>query len=199
MLRYAMVLSAVATLSFIAPSAARAQTYDFGVESKFVNITFESKADVEDILGTSASISGTVRLDPKGSGSFRLVVPVASMKTGIDLRDEHLRSAYWLDAEKYPNIVFEGEKLRKLAEGKWEVAGKFSLHGVTKPLTVTVDTSVIPKERAAKANMGEVEWLRVRGEFSVRLSDFGVKIPDGVVGKVNDSWTVRVSLFGKKQ
>ncbi|MBM4373269.1 MAG: hypothetical protein FJ098_16555 [Deltaproteobacteria bacterium] len=45
--------------------------------------------------------------------------------------------------------------------------------------------------------MGKVAWVRIRGEFQVRLSDFGVTIPAMAAAKVNDLWTVRVSLFGK--
>jgi len=131
MLRSATLFSAIVAVTLLIGSPARAQTYDFGVESKFVNITFESKADVEDILGTSSAVAGTVTLDGKGGGSFRLAVPVASMKTGLDARDEHLRSAYWLDAEKHPDIVFEGDTVKRLADGKWEVAGQLALHGAS--------------------------------------------------------------------
>lgn len=95
--------------------------------------------------------------------------------------------------------MFEGKGVRKLAEGKWEIAGTFGMHGVTQPLTVTVDSTVIPRERAAKTNMGEFEWLRIRSEFKVKLSDFGITIPDVAAGKVDNVWTVKLSLFGKKQ
>ena len=189
----ALVLFAV----IIVPAAAFAQTYSFDVDGKFVNIAFESRMDVEDILGTSHSVSGHVRLTGDSGGSFKLEVPVDTLKTGIDMRDEHLRPAHWLDAEKHPKISFEGDSVRSLGNGKYAITGNFTLHGVSRELTVTIDSREIPKERAASLGMGDTAWMRVRGEFTVKLSDFGVRIPGMAAAKVNDEWTVKVSLFAK--
>jgi polyisoprenoid-binding protein YceI len=184
----------IVAAGLLLPTAAVAQTYDFGVDSKFVNIAFESRMDVEDILGVSHSITGTASLAP-GAGSFDFKVPVDSLRTGIDLRDEHLRSEYWLDAKKYPAIAFKGSRIKSLGGDRYEVSGTFSLHGVGKPLTVTVEATRIGRELAVKAGMKEANWLRVRAEFEVKLSDFGVAIPDMAAAKVSDSWKVRLSLF----
>jgi len=174
------------------------QEYDFAVESKYVNIAFESKGDVEDILGTARAISGTARVSP-GSASFELTVPVDLLRTGIDLRDEHLRSEFWLDAKKNPHISFKGTSIKAIGRQKYEVAGTFSMHGVEKPLRLTVEAIRVPKERAVKAGMKEANWLRVRTEFKVKLSDFNVEIPAIAEGKVNDEWTVRVSLYAMER
>ena len=45
--------------------------------------------------------------------------------------------------------------------------------------------------------LAEGDWLRVRGQFTVKLSDFGIKVPAMAATKVNDAWTVKVSVFGK--
>lgn len=180
------------------PVTSNAQEYDFAVHSKFVNITFESRMDVEDIIGTSNSITGVLSL--KGdSGKFKLAVPVDTLKTGIAMRDDHIRSEHWLNSAKYPNISFSGASVTDQGEGKYEVAGKFIIKGVEKATAVQVQTRKIPASLAKKLNMGEGSWLRVRAEFKVKLSDYGVKIPDMAAAKVNDEWTVKVSLFAKEK
>lgn len=188
-------LLALVTL-FLAPAAASAQEYSFDVDAKLVVITFESRMEVEDILGTTHRISGVARLDPKGD-SFWLEVPVDSLRTGIDLRDQHLRSDAWLDAAKFPLIRYEGRDIRWDGDQKVQVSGDFTLHGVTRPLKVALDVRRIPSAQASKLGLPEGDWVRVRGEFPVRLSDFGIRIPAMTAAKVNDVWTVKVSLFGR--
>ena len=66
-------------------------------------VTFRSKAPLEDIVGTSNQITGYLVFDPNNpqqGGRGELTVPVASINTGIPLRDEHLQSADWLDAAR---------------------------------------------------------------------------------------------------
>ncbi|HEU4339268.1 MAG TPA: YceI family protein [Planctomycetota bacterium] len=173
-------------------------TFYVGHHAKFVNVTFDSHADIETIVGTTNVAKGTVKADlEKGTGSVSLKVPVASMKTGIDLRDEHLRSAMWLDAEKFPEITFVSKKVEpvKDAKNKVKVTGDFTMHGVSKEMTVTVDWKELPADAVQAAKFPEGRWLKFSTEFAVKLSDHNVKIPDGVGGKVSDSWTVKMSIF----
>lgn len=192
----------VAAALSLAPFAAQAEEYSFDVPEKLVVVTFESRMEVEDILGTTRSVQGHVRLDgperPGGEagGSFVVEVPVASLKTGIDLRDEHLRSEAWLDGTRFPTIRFEGTTLRKMTDTRYAVSGTFTMHGVARPLALEVDVQRIPSDRATKLGLGEGDWLRVRGELRVKLSDHGVTIPAMTAAKVSDEWTVKVSLFG---
>lgn len=190
-------ISLVIAIAALLPVSAMAQDFSFNVDSKFVNITFESQMEVEDILGSSNEVSGSLNFDGR-KGNFSLAVPVSSLKTGIEMRDEHMRSPMWLDAVAHPEIKFEGDRIKALGDGKYEVTGNFTMHGVTRPLTVVVATRLIPAVRAAELMMGDVDWIRVRASFKVSLSDFGVKIPDMAAAKVSDEWTIKVSLFAKE-
>ncbi len=178
------------------PSPARAEEYSFDVDPKLVVITFESNMEVEDILGTTKTVSGSVRLDESG-GTFLVEVPVDSLRTGIDMRDQHLKSEGWLDAAKFPKVRFEGTSVKSLGGTKYAVAGTFTMHGVAKPLSVEIDARRIPSAEGTKLGLAEGDWLRVRGQFTVKLSDFGIKVPAMAATKVNDAWTVKVSVFGK--
>ena len=124
----ALVAAAAAGLAF-AP-APDETTFHVGHHEKFVNITFESQADIETIVGTTNKAKGTVKADlDKGIGSVSITVPVASMKTGIDLRDEHLRSEHWLNAQKFPEITFTSKKVEpvKNSKSRVKVTGDFTM------------------------------------------------------------------------
>jgi polyisoprenoid-binding protein YceI len=163
----------------------------FGVMPQLTNITAESKTELETVIASSTTLAGVVALDTeKGLGKVKLVVPVKSLRTGIEMRDEHLRSAMWLDGEKTPDISFESTKASKKDEKTWTVEGNFSMHGVTKAMTVEVTARAIPAEMVKKARWGEKPAMTFRTSFTVKLSDFGVKIPDIAAGKVQDAWTV---------
>lgn len=195
MKRLAALALAVAGLAF-APKPDDV-TFYIGHHPKFINITFDSHADIETILGTTNTAKGEVTADlGKGTGSVSLTVPVASMKTGIDMRDEHLRSPMWMDAAKYPDITFVSKKVEKADKaGRVKVTGDFTLHGVAKETTVLVDWKELPAEALKKSGFPEGRWLKFSTEFPVKLSDHGIKIPDGGVGKVNDTWNVKMSIF----
>lgn len=187
----------LSALVLLLASAARAdeETYTVGHHPKFVNILFESHADLETTIGTTNLASGEIRADlEKGTGSVSLRVPVSSLKTGIDLRDEHLRSEYWLDAKKFPEISFQSKKVRR-EKDRIEITGDFTMHGVSKEMTVNVEWRDLPDAAVKKAKFPDGKWIKFAGTFPVRLSDFGVKIPEIAAGKVADEWTVKMSIF----
>jgi polyisoprenoid-binding protein YceI len=194
MKRFAAVAIAAAGLAFSADET----VFYIGHHEKFVNITFDSQADIETIVGTTNKATGTVKADlEKGVGSVSLSVPVASLKTGIELRDEHLRSENWLDEKKFPQITFVSKKAEpvKDAKNKVKVTGDFTMHGVTKEMTVVVDWKELPAEAVKKSGFPEGQWLKFSTEFPVKITDFGVKIPDGVGPKVSETWNVKMTMF----
>ncbi len=70
-------------------------------------------------------------------------ISTASLKTGIELRDGHLQSENWLDAESYPEITFvikNVSNVKSLEENKLEgkVVGDFTTHGVTKEVIADI-------------------------------------------------------------
>ena len=191
-------LSLFSLFSLIAllPTLAHAETYGFEPNPKHVVMTFESRMEVEDILGTTHGITGTVNLD---KGTFALQIPVKSLKTGIELRDEHMQNDIWLHGAEHPEIRFEGSQIKLVSDKEAKVHGQFTLRGKAVALTADVRYRRIPEAQAQKLGLGDGNWVRVRAEFQVKLSDHGIEIPKMAAAKVSDVWTVKVSLFGKEQ
>lgn len=61
-------------------------------------------------------------------------INAASIDTGIDGRDEHLRTADFFDAEKYPTITFQSASVKQLNHYQFVATGDFMMHGVTKTI-----------------------------------------------------------------
>ncbi len=191
-----LAIVALTAIVAAAPVAAAERAFTVGGDDKNTNITFESETDFETILGRTNSASGSVVADLEaGSGSVDVRVPVASLDTGIALRNKHLQSGDWLDAKKHPEIRFVSRSVRKLADGAWELEGDFSLHGASQPVTVRAQVRPIPAEAAKAAGLGKGDWLRVSAPFELKLSDFGIAVPQKVAGRVSDVWKVKLSLF----
>ncbi|MBP1682829.1 MAG: hypothetical protein H6Q27_392, partial [Ignavibacteriaceae bacterium] len=135
-----IVLLAAVSMSFAQGFKVKAsgeQTFNF--EDKRNQVKFFSTTPLEDITGISNAVKGKVTLNVSDIKNMKgsISIPVSSIKTAIDLRDEHLRSENWMDAENYPEISFVIKSVgdvKVAADNKLEakVTGDFTAHGVTK-------------------------------------------------------------------
>jgi polyisoprenoid-binding protein YceI len=121
--------------------------------------------------GQFNKVSGTVEIDDADltRSSIDVTIDAGSIDTRDSQRDEHLRSADFLDVAKYPSIDFKSTRIEKSAGGTLLVTGNLTIHGVTRPITLTVDSLAAP----SKAPWGAT----VRGATAtgkVSRKDFGL-------------------------
>lgn len=64
---------------------------------------------------------------------------VGSIDTRVEARDNHLKSADFFDAEKYPTLHFKSTSIRAVGGNKYRLAGNLTLHGITKQVTVNME------------------------------------------------------------
>lgn len=182
----------------------RSGTQTFNLEDKNGRnqIKFESYTPLEDIIGTTSGIQGTVTFDIKNFAETlkgELTVPTASLKTGIALRDEHLSGENWLAADKHPTITFKiksVENVEQVADNKLKavVIGDFTMKGVTKEVRAETDvTYLVESEKTKTRAAGDL--LGIRSTFDVKLSEFGVQ-NDVVGNKVAENINVTVAVVG---
>lgn len=172
--------------------------YYVGHRPMYVNITFESEADLETIVGSTNKASGTIWVDfDKNTGLVDLKVPVKDLKTGIDMRDKHLRSPNWLDADKYPDITFKSTKVEPVKDKKdrFKVTGEFTMHGKSKAVTTIVTWKELPEAATRKASFPAGKWIKFATSFDIKFSDHGVKVPSMAAGKVADTVKVKMTFF----
>jgi len=106
---------------------------------------------VSTVRGRFAGATGTIEFDPASpeSGSVELRIPAASIDTGDEKRDGHLRSADFLNADLFPEIVFQSTKVKTSGTKTFVVDGDLTIRGVTKPATVNVELAGIAEDPRA--------------------------------------------------
>jgi polyisoprenoid-binding protein YceI len=82
--------------------------------------------------------SGQIRFDPDDltASSVEVVIDPKSIDTADTQRDEHLRSADFLDVEKYPQASFRSTKVEDLRGDRYGISGQLTVHGVTRPVAL---------------------------------------------------------------
>lgn len=92
---------------------------------------------VNTVKGTFSGMTGEVTFmenDLKNS-KFNVCVDASTVNTGIEKRDEHLRTEDFFHVEKYPKICFESNSITKTESG-FKTEGKLTMHGVTKEVSI---------------------------------------------------------------
>jgi polyisoprenoid-binding protein YceI len=175
------------------------QTFNFADNKN--QATFFSTTPFEDITGMTNDVKGMATFNISDLKTLRgyISVPVSSINTGIEMRDGHLQSAGWLNAESYPQITFEITKVsdvKSVAENKItaKVTGNYTMHGVTKEVTTDATLTYLDESEQTKMR-APGDLFGVNAKFNVKLSDYGVN--NKVVGqKVSENIEVNVNVVG---
>ena len=124
--------------------------------------------------GKFTSSSGTVVYDKEAkSGSIEVTVDMSSIDFGMPKLNEHAKSAEILDAGKYPTATFSGKFTKFNGASPTEAQGTLTMHGVTKPVTLTINSFL------CKPNpMSKKEVCGADASTSFNRSDFGVSYGD---------------------
>lgn len=142
----------------------------YTIDPKHTHPTFEAgHMGISIWRGLFKNASGTIALDRAArTGTVDVQIDMASVDFGNDKLDEHVRSADFFNVEKYPTGSYKGT-LKFEGETPKSVAGELTLLGVTKPLTLKINSfKCIPHPMLKK----EVCGADAEGEFD--RSEFGI-------------------------
>ena len=132
-----MILLATATIApSVAPGAGAA---NYVIDPDHSNVILRAThLGIGNVDGRFDKFSGTLEYDPANvaASKVRIVIDAASIDTNQRTRDDHLRSADFLDTEKFPEITFESTEVRESDPNKIRIAGNLSLHGVTRSMVL---------------------------------------------------------------
>ena len=101
---------------------------------------------ISNVKGQFQKTSGTVTVNGSDPTSAKIdaTIDATSIDTRVDKRDAHLKSPAFLDVDKFPTITFKSNKVEADGPGKWKVKGDLTLHGVTKPVVLEVESTGTP-------------------------------------------------------
>ena len=175
------------------PDPAAVQPGRYAIEPTHTRVLFSvSHMGFTTWYGDFTGASGVLLLDPQHptADSLSVSLPIASVTTTNAKLDEELKSADWLDAARFPTATFQSTHVAVTGPGQADVTGDFTLHGVTRPLTLHVSfngAGVNPLDKTYTAG------FEVRG--ALRRSDFGVA---KYVPLIGDDVALTISgAFGK--
>lgn len=189
MKRHQSLLAAI--LLFLAGAAAQAQSTQLKLDPAKTRVTWTLGDVLHTVEGTFALKSGAITFDAQtGEASGQIVVDAASGNSGNGMRDSKMKKDV-LESAKYPEIVFTPRHVSGFAAGKEsetvQVAGEFTIHGSTHPLTLTLPIT-------AKGSHVEAQT-----KFDVPYQQWGMKNPSTLFLKVSNTVQISISTAGEMQ
>ncbi len=130
-------IALVTLASFTAPAGA-ADTYT--VDPMHTSVTFKIlHAGLSYVHGRFDRVSGSFTLDrdDPSKSSFTLTIDPESVDTNNSMRDAHLKGPDFFNVKQFPMLSFKSTSV-KAVEGGYEVSGDLTMHGETKPITLTL-------------------------------------------------------------
>lgn len=125
---------------------------------------------VSKVRGRFTRWTGTIRMDENDltRAQVHIAIEPASVDSGVEQRDNHLRSPDFFDVATYPTMTFKSAQVEQGKDGALKLVGDLTMHGVTRPVTLEVEYAGSQKD----------PWGGVRAGFSARASldrrDFGL-------------------------
>ncbi|MGA7104045.1 MAG: YceI family protein [Candidatus Deferrimicrobiaceae bacterium] len=169
MMRRFCHMSVVALLLML-PAAVPAGTWE--LDSAHTAVQFKVRhLMVSNVRGDFEKVSGKITYDGDdiSRSSAEITIDANSINTRVAKRDKHLKSPDFLDAEKYPLLVFQSKKVEKAGKGKLKVTGDLTIRGVTREVVLDVEGPTPPvKDPQGKMHVGGT------ASTTINRKDFGL-------------------------
>jgi len=167
-------------------------------------VEFTSRATLETIVGITNQVGGYIELNPEDildSPDCFMEVDLRSLKTGIEARDRKMREEF-LEVDSFPKATYKLERIvktgarRLLDQRGFELvaAGVFSLHGIERPVRVSVQLRYLEESEVTRARQPG-DLLHLVARFDILLSDFGIGIPQTAALKLDERQSITVDVF----
>lgn len=125
---------------------------------------------ITNVSGSFGSFTANVETedDDFSTASIEFAADIASINTGNEQRDGHLKSADFFDAENHPQIKFVSKNINKIKDNEYEINGDLTVRGVSKPVTF----------KAEHGGSGKDPWGNHKTGFTIEgkinRTDFGL-------------------------
>ena len=159
------VLALAASATFAAPV-----TYEIDPDHTFPSFEADHMGGLSIWRGKFNSTSGTIVLDREAkTGTVDITVDMTSLDFGHDKLNEHARGPDMFDVAKYPTATYKGKFTKFNGDTPVEVQGELTMHGVTRPVTLTINQFLCKKHP-----MRQREVCGADASGTIDRSEFGV-------------------------
>ncbi|BCF91854.1 MULTISPECIES: YceI family protein [Paraburkholderia] len=136
-----LLIAAGALIAGMSFNAMAADTYQLDPNHTYPSFEADHFGGISVWRGKFKKSSGTVTLDRAAkTGTVDVTIDTTSIDTGNDKLDKHLQTPEFFDAAKYPTATYKGTQIRFDGDTPVEVIGTLTLHGVTKPLNLKIES-----------------------------------------------------------
>lgn len=168
----------------VVTDASKVDAGSYTIEPEHTRVRFDvSHFGFTKYDGEFRKVSGTLTLDPAKPEAAKVDIAIATNSVQVPnakLKEE-LDGAQWFDAAKFPEIAFKSTKVVSTGADTADVTGDFTLHGVTKPLTLKV------KFNGAGTNPVNKHYTSgFEAKGTIKRTDFGVKTYAPMIGDMVD-------------
>ncbi len=178
-MRYAALL---ATLLLSCASHAESPSDRYEIDPEHLTVGFlVEHVGFAKVLGMFREAVGSFRFEEETGelSDVRVVVQTKSVFTGVEARDRHLRSGDFLAVQEFPEMVFEADRM-VLEDRGGELAGRLTIRGVTKSLTLSVTWN--KSGESPLPGNPYVAGFSARGRFERSAYGMSYGVLDGLVG-----------------
>jgi polyisoprenoid-binding protein YceI len=180
----------IASLLVASAAFAQSRTYRIAPDSKNV-VEFHAEDTYDSFDGRTHKVTGAIAADAANpsAATVEVTIDMASLDTGNGLRNREMRELY-LDTKEHPTAKFKSvsvaapDPIVPNQPADIKVTGDFTLHGVTKRMTIPVRVVLIPDGR-----------VHATSTFTVHMPDFGISVPKNILVTVDDNVPVRLDLW----
>jgi len=171
-----LFFAAVSSISFVSSAKCAPETYK--IDPAHSAVAFKVRHLFSYVSGKFTKFDGsfTVDADAVDKSSVNATVHTDSVDTANEKRDEDLRSANFFDATKFPEITFKSKSVKSTGKDSADVVGDFTMHGVTKELTL--HAQFLGK---GKGMGGEVSGWHLTSD-PIKRTDFGLNWNKAIEG-----------------
>jgi polyisoprenoid-binding protein YceI len=162
-------------------------TTTWALDQAHTGITFSVRhMGIATVRGRFTQFSGSVELDEGGAlTGVEATIDAASIDTGVEQRDAHLRSADFFDVDRFPTLTFRSTMVRRRGDDGYDVEGDLTLHGESHPVRLAVEvtpqvTDPWGKERVAATATGTLDRRRWGLTWNQVLESGGLLVSDEV-------------------
>lgn len=170
--------SLILTTIFVTALAAPVSAQTFKTDPGHTEIRFGwSHAGVSRQHGEFTKLEGTLDLNAENIEASKLDVTIdaSSVSTGVGPLDDHLKTADFLEVEKYPDITFVSTSIKKTGDTTADIVGDLTIQDVTLPVTLkTTLTHQGAHPLGANIDYYKGEWIAFNAKTEIDHMAFGV-------------------------
>jgi len=164
-----MLLGLVAAAVLLVQAPAQVVTQTYNIDPAHSSFAFSVRhLGINNVKGHFDEFAGKIVLADGAIKEASSTIQVKSIDTGVKMRDDHLRSADFFDADNHSVMTFKAKSVEK-KDDKIVLVAEFTIRGVTKEVRLPVSLSGPVKDQEGKTRIG------LEGKLVINRKDYGIK------------------------